>query len=219
MRRVARAAVVVMACAASLAACGPKNFANQNDELRREREELRAQVADLERRLAEADARAAAAARAGAPPSDSGLDPGAVALARPECTEIEIDRLSGFRAAAGETDPSVLVVRLRTLDGRGRFTQVVGSVVVRAERVRPGEPTIEIGTMELGPVEVREAYRQGFNGSWYAVEIPVGDARGRAGDSVVVTAVMTLESGARVERVRVLEALWERWALGTKKSS
>lgn len=218
MRRVARAAVVV-ACAGSLAGCGPKNFANQNDELRREREELRAQVADLERRLAEADARAAAAARASAPTPDSALDPGAVALARPECTEIEIDRLSGFRAAEGETQPGVLVVRMRTLDGRNRFTQVVGSVVVRAERVRPGEPTIEIGTMELGPVEVREAYRQGFKGTWYAVEIPVGGVDGQPGDAVMVTAVLTLESGTRVESVRVLEALWERWTVGKKKSS
>ena len=218
MRRVARAAVVV-ACAMSLAACGPKNFANQNDELRREREELRAQVADLEQRLAEADARAAAAARASAPATGSTLDPGAVALATPVCATIEIDRLSGFRAADGETQPSTLVVRVRTLDGRGRFTQVVGSVVVRAERVRPGEPTIEIGTVELGPVEVREAYRQGFNGSWYAVEIPVGAIDGRAGDAVMVTAVLTVESGARVEGVRVLEALWDRWMMGKKKSS
>lgn len=209
--------VAIVAGAACVAACGPRNFANENDVLRREREELRAQIADLEKRLAETDARLASAARASAGSLDSGFDPGSVALATPACTTVKIDRLSGF---VGEGDlPTGLVVRVRTLDGRDRFTQVVGSITVRAERVRPGAPTVEIGSVTLDPVQVREAYRQTFTGAWYAAEVPVGSAVGQAGDAVMVTAVVATSSGERVECVQVLEGLWDRWAISKKKSS
>ena len=214
-----RLGIALAACliAGGLASCGPKNFANQNDELRREREELRARIASLETQLAEAKAQLGAVSPAPMTGAASGLDAAEVAAASPVCVALEIDRLSGLRDTTDDGAPDMLVVRLRTLDGRSRFTQVVGQLDVRASLVRVDGPTAEIGSASLGPVAVREAYRSGFEGSWYAVDVPVVIEELRAGDRVMITARLIRADGGTVDVVRVLDGVAARW-LVTKKN-
>jgi len=213
-RRGCVGAIALAVCA--VPSCGPKNFANQNDELRREREDLRTRIADLERELAEAQAKLALAVQPGTTGPDGRFDAAEVALATPVCATLEIDRLSGLHDSDGDGSPDVLIVRVRTLDGRGRFTQVVGSMAVRAELVRTDAPGEQIGTVTLGPVAVREAYRSGFGGSWYTAEVPVAMSGARAGDRVLIAVRLERVDGPAVDNVRVLDGIWDRWVADKK---
>jgi len=205
-------AVCALVVLGALASCGPKNFANQNDELRREREDLRAEIASLQSQLAESNAKLAALT---APPPPGNLtgpfDAAEVAAATPVCVALDIDRLSGLRDSTDDGVPDLMVVRVRTLDGRSRFTQVVGRLDVQVDLVRGDASPTRIGQVSLGPAEVREAFRSGFGGTWYAVDVPVTIPTVEAGDRVLVRTLLLQPSAPPLDSVRILEGIGDRW--------
>lgn len=136
--------------------------------------ELARRVTDLEREVQLQSLRAneaEAKLTAGTPSAE-------VALATPVLAGIEIDRLSG----PTRSDTRGFPVFIRTLDGRARFLQVVGTLEVEVLLATPdpsSTPTV-VGSARLTPLELREAYRSSVAGTHYRVDIAASDAFVRA---------------------------------------
>lgn len=175
----------------------------QVETLSGERDELRVKLAD-EARVREAALTGGAA--------ELGLSAEALA-ALPRCIGIEIDGLSGAVPAEGNGPVKGVVVYIRPFDGKKRFVQAVGTMRVEAFALPAGvrarsedaaaglngagsqpagygagrsehEPRLIAGRT-LSALEVREAYRAGFMGTWYVVELPVTGAVERYGTVVL----------------------------------
>lgn len=169
---------------------GGSSASAENDRLRRERLELQARVADLEAQRDELRAKLAEAGRGGPLPPEA-LE------ALPRIASVEIDALSGARPA-GQAGPITGVeVALRPLDGRRRFVQAVGTLVVEADLLPPAgvsDAPRRVLSRTLGPAELREAYRSGIAGTRYSVELPAEPP-------------ITARSGTLVVRVELRDAL------------
>lgn len=173
-RRVGSALLASGLCAALLAGCQARIGAKKKleavaDRLRAENAVLRAQGAEQEREIAELHAKLDALAGAG--PTAQLLS------ALPTVATLKIDRLSGYWPAKGET-PARIVVFVRPLDGRGRFTQVLGELTVSVwedvEGAATAPPERSPNWMvTVGVEELRERYRSGILGTHYVVEFPV----------------------------------------------
>ncbi len=141
---------------------GTMSVERANENLRRERVELDARLARLEGENAELRVKIAQARRGAAEPPPGVVD------ATPRCVGVEIDSLSGFAHPSG--DPGRvdrIVVYVRPRDGRGRFVQAVGTLVVEAE-----VGGVPVPALTLDPLALREAYRSSAAGTHYAVELP-----------------------------------------------
>jgi hypothetical protein len=187
----------------ALAACraGPKNFDNENDALRRELQEMRAQSERLRNENAELKAKLSEAARV----RDGATGPGAdVVAAMPRCAGIEVGSRSGWTA-----DGDGVEALIETFDARKRFVQVAGTLTVDVTRLPAAgtEGKAEtLGTLRLGPAELREAYRSSFMGTHYAAVVPVGaGAKGGAGTIVLRAVLQDGVTGATFDATRVLK--------------
>lgn len=193
-----RAALAVPALAAlALAACGPRNYVNTNDELRREvldlQRQLAAETAAKEEALSKLEE--AERVRVGALPPD-------VLAALPRCADLTLENTTGLaRTAPGEGPPDALDVYARPLDGRRRFIQMVGRLTIEVTLLpTPGPaapPPRRLAYTELTPIEVREAYRAGLFAAHYVVRVPLPELPDPVG-------------GALVVRVQYLDALTGR---------
>lgn len=193
---------------------GPKDFDNENDALRREREELFDEVRRLEAELGEANSKIdeLSAVLAG-----TGEGPTAEVLgALPRCAGIEIDRLSGVSQADAEMgERGVVRVYVRPFDGRQRFVQVAGRMIVEARliplaredsgRGAPEAAGVLLGRVDLGPEALRESYRSGVTGTHYSVEVvPDWDVRVLDGAVVISAVFLDAVTGRRHEAWRVV---------------
>lgn len=104
--------------------CGPKNFTNENDRLRAEAIAREMRIAELESRVAELRAKVIEADRR----SDAPM-PESVREALPRVGKVEILEPLRDLSRDGERLGRVRV-RVRPIDGRGRFVQMVGSMTV-----------------------------------------------------------------------------------------
>ncbi len=77
--------------------------------------------------------------------------------ALPRCSSISIDSLSGIAPRTGQLDFYV-----KTLDGKHQFVQVVGNMSLRI--LKGTELVLET---KLNPIELRDAFRTGFSGTFY----------------------------------------------------
>jgi len=141
--------------------CGIRFGGNKSAEqaaaaLREENAKLRDRIAGLEAQTAELTTKLAEARHAGA---------ARVSLAAPSLASIEIEPISGPMPRRAPTRVSVYI---RPLDGRGRFMQAVGTL-----RVAVLAGGSEIGTAELSPEQLRDAYRSGFAGTAYVADVPI----------------------------------------------
>ena len=218
---------------ASLAGCGPRNFANENDRLRAEREELRDRVARLELESGGLRAQLEAAERA------LELGPGVLG-ALPSVARVEIGRWSGWegigsdgategrsgeegdgwgggptrRREDGVCAGATFVVYVRPVDGRGRVAPVVGGIEVIVDVLGDGSSgPARFGRVELDAAGAADAYRSGLMGTYYEAAVgegEPGEAGGNrqeagAGSAAVVTVRVTdAVSGAVVETREVV---------------
>jgi hypothetical protein len=187
--------------------CGLRYGGSSQDkvlaDLRGQNAELRERVAGLERERDELVVKlGAGAAGVSSSPARASADAALaaqVAAAMPAVVGVEIDGISG----PSPRDPQKVVVYVLPRDGRGRFTQVVGSLGVRV-LVREGESEHEVGRAELSPVQLRDAYRSGFAGTNYMIEVDAGEAK--PGATLVMRAeLVDLLTGKRHEAVRERE--------------
>lgn len=179
------------ACAV-IASCrsGPKNFDNENDELRRKLTDAEARIASLEAERSELAAKLAELTRTF---EGAGGEPGADVIASmPRCAGISIGRLSGLADADDNGVFERVDLYVRPYDGRQRFIQIAGRMKVSATLVpAPGSAAAPrtLGTAVLLPYDLREAYRSSPMGTHYTATImidPLPAASANAGSLVLV---------------------------------
>ncbi|MBM4107860.1 MAG: hypothetical protein FJ255_03470 [Phycisphaerae bacterium] len=167
-----RAAMVLCVACLPLLGCrvGGGGIEAENDRLRRERHDLGERVAALETERDELRAKVHELNLA----RGAGLDADALD-ALPRVAALEIDGLSGLVPPEPSRDAERVAVYVRTLDGRRRFTQGVGTLTVRCELLPPvgGPGPARSASRTLSAGQVREAYRSGIAGTHYTVEVPL----------------------------------------------
>ncbi len=203
------AALMVGACGLAITLAGgcrakPKNFDNENDDLRRQLDATQSQVEALRARNTELQAQVAEAARrleaaTGEPAAD-------VVASIPRCAGVKIGRLSGVDPLS----PDRLTLYLTPYDGRQRFVQVAGTLAVSATVLSAnpasGEPPEVAGVVTLGPTGLREAYRSSPLGTHYTIEIDL-DPPVSPGTSLLVRARLDdAVTGLSHDATRVLTA-------------
>lgn len=195
-----RSAVLLSSIVAlSLSACGRARILSPSpaDELRVEVRDLREQVEALERRNAELERSLSAEVRA-----EAGGDADAEA-ARPRLVAIELGSASGVRRDRQDPRRGTLVVYLETLDGRGRFLQATGRATVKAVSVEVDSPPRTLGERSYSPVEFRDAWRSGFMGTHYTLEVPV-DIPDGARECAVLVELREAFGGGTFSRLRTV---------------
>ncbi len=181
-------AMVLPACRAG----GDKSVEKANDDLRRKVLDLEGEVTALQGRNAELAAKLEEGerARAGTLPKD-------VLEAIPRCVAVTIGGLSGYQPARRD-QPAKIVIDIEPTDALGRFVQIVGTLHLEARALGPVGSGAKDGTAletELGPTQLRDAYRGGLMGPRYTIEIPAPGVR---------------PPGDLVMRVRFVDALTGR---------
>lgn len=195
-----------------LAGCrvgGERSVEAENDRLRAENRELREQVTTLELREKELQALSAElASRTPQSPTEAGVAPSEVGgplhdeivAATPRIARIE---LGATPAIVWREDRAERVsIAVRTQDGRGRFTQAVGTLRVEAYALPEGSSgnatdaeaaqasgARRVASIELPPVALRDAYRSSLAGTHYAAELSP-DAPLAPGTTLAVVAVL-----------------------------
>jgi hypothetical protein len=214
--------VLVLCAVAPGCHSGPKNFDNENDSLRAQVLDLQDQVTGLEAELSESKAKInelqEVLAGTGDAPAKEVLE------ALPRCAGIEIDRFSGPVDKDGEPGyPESIDVYVSPYDGRQRFVQVVGALTVEARYLPAstaggaddkaleagvqsgGAAGVLLGKVTLDPRDLREAYRSGFMGTHYTVQItPPADVRISDGAIVLSAVLLDRVTGLRHEAWRVV---------------
>jgi len=167
MHRATSATLLLSAAAGFLSGCqGRALVPNAADGLRaelvertRERDVARARAAELETKLAELTL-----AR------DAKVDPEATD-AQPALAAVVLSSLSTARLA--DNNSAVLALVLEPRDGLGRFLQVTGTVRASVAALIPGREPVPAGSVTIGPKALRDAYRSGFLGTHYTIELPL----------------------------------------------
>ncbi|MGH7242415.1 MAG: hypothetical protein ACREJD_03235 [Phycisphaerales bacterium] len=154
------------------------------DMLRKQNLELQNQVAQLEKDASELRAKLSELVGG----AGSATKSPEVAEATPRVAAIEIDFLSGptvDSSAPPQSDRSrTVAVYIKPLDGRGRFVQATGKLTVEVSRLAsltppastsasPDAPARQLASKSLEPLQLRDAYRSGFTGTYYVVELPI----------------------------------------------
>ena len=156
--------LVVLALSA-VPGCGPKNLLNADDELRRQNMELAREVESLQEQLrlrtAEVESWRAQVYPGELPP---GVNP-------PVLAGIEIDRYSGPVDLDRDGTDDVARIYVRPIDQQGRMIPVAGTLNVRLVTVpETGEPAV-LAEATLDPAALDDAFRQGFTGPYYQIEL------------------------------------------------
>jgi hypothetical protein len=149
----------------TLPACARRNYLNENDALRAKVLEQQKQIDDLKRRDEEMRIELQQSTAAPGEVSDE------VRQATPHPVSLTIGRLSHVRRV--ETAPDTLLVYLNPVDGRGRFTQLVGTIQINAYLVPMDAEPATIGQLTATPLQVRDAYRHTPMSTHYSFEVPL----------------------------------------------
>lgn len=150
----------------SAGGCGSNNGA-LIDSLRRNVLTLENNVRDLEMANAELRAEIARLSRTD--------DPSIAELREfiPRVVAISIDRLSHAVDTTSDGRADRLVVYLTPVDGRSRFVPMVGEITVSVLDVSTDGQPRTLGRTDLGPGDIRDAYRSGITGTYYRFDVPI----------------------------------------------
>ncbi|MDX2118214.1 MAG: hypothetical protein SFY96_08550 [Planctomycetota bacterium] len=125
-----------------------------------------------------------------------------VLAATPALASIGIGSLSGLVPADPATAKRVDVY-IAPIDGRQRFVQIVGTMQIDAvleaadTDASNSVATVPLASATLTPTQVRDAYRSGFTGTHYTVELPL---------NTPTPAALARRQGSLVLRARFVDA-------------
>ncbi len=185
-----RCILIALLCAAPVAGCRATLVPpDGSDPSRVQVQALEKQVAQLESRNRELAAQSAAlraqlesvAQGSGSVPSQEVID------ATPRLASLAL----GANAAIVCPAEAGCIARLylEPRDGMGRFLQVTGRAEVSVALVQGGGQLQLLGQRAYSPAELRDAFRSGFMGTHYTLEVPVQLPAGLApGTALAVTA-------------------------------
>ena len=117
-------------------------------------------------------------------------------VATPQLAAITIGRLSHAADLDQDGTPDRLRLYVQPVDGWGRFVQMVGSLTATAAVLPAQGEARTVGRVALDPMQLRSAYRSGFGGTHYTIELPL-EPEAAAEDSV---AVRVMHEDARTGR-------------------
>jgi hypothetical protein len=127
-------------------------------DLRKELEQSRAENAELKTKLAQL------AAERSTP-----MSPEAVA-ALPALAKLAIGDYSGLTREIAPDNRPIVRIYVQPTDARGRVIQITGTLEASVAATPDGPP---LGSARLGPAQLRDAYRAGFMGVYYTIDVPV----------------------------------------------
>ncbi|MFO0835508.1 MAG: hypothetical protein U0638_11095 [Phycisphaerales bacterium] len=195
---------------------GSKSASQANDELRRRVMALEDQKKTLEQTNAELLAKIAEMSkeRGQAIPAD-------VLAAVPRCASISISDLGTWLDPADVSKPATSAhVSVSALDGRGRSMQGVGTLRVEVlvlpagativdssggRSAREGATPIRSAKAELGPAAMRDAYREGFFGASYVIDLPIEPLAERNAVVLVRASFADAITGATHETTKLVD--------------
>jgi hypothetical protein len=200
--RLIHLAAIGVVCGVALASAGCKSARLGGstppdrviDELRQENVQLQREVARLNRqieaRLAELEA--ARAERGVTAPAES----------VPRLESIALGGLSGFVPASADARACIRLYVV-TRDQHGRTLPVEGVAVVQAVRIEPDAEPVTVAQHTWDADAFRAAYRSGFAGTHYTLELPVPDDA--AGELTVKVTVTDAATAAAFSAQRVVK--------------
>lgn len=156
---------------------GPRNFANENDRLRRVNAELRDEVQRLSTRVETLQEEVQRYRRAEQAELPEGVEP-------PQFRRVEIGGYSGgvsVGGGVGGDGDNAVRLYLRTLDAEGRFVPTAARAEVTLAVIPAGREAQTVATATFGAEQFNQAYRSGFTGTHYTLIVPVDPARVPAG--------------------------------------
>lgn len=106
----------------------------------------------------------------------------------PHVAAITIGNLSHLRDSDGDGKADELVAYIEVKDGWGRSIQLVGQLSLHALVIPAGYDAITLGRVNLGPAEVRRAYRSSITGTHYTVNIALVVPEGVNFDQITIKA-------------------------------
>lgn len=171
--------------------------------LRNENAALREQVTRLEAELAR---RVAVIQRLEAegklPPTEV---PGVSAADLPRFDRLSFGRYSGAIDSDNDQRDDLVRVYLQTLDQFGRFVPVAGAASIQAVVVRPNRDPQVLARRDYTAEQFQEAYRSGFLGTHYTLELPLpGDMPAGVDRATVQVTVTDAASGKVVSTEQVV---------------
>ncbi|HYE63307.1 MAG TPA: hypothetical protein VD997_15050 [Phycisphaerales bacterium] len=169
--------LLLLASCGTVRVGGERSMSEENDRLRSRVHEQADRLKALEGENAELRVKLAEAQRANQAPVAA-----EVTDALPRVTGVKISMLSGLSPVDRSQPANEVTVTFLPQDGRGRFTQAVGTTKVDAY-VTPrdgGEPR-RIAGGEFTPTQLRNAYRSDVTGTYYLFRLPLETPIERAG--------------------------------------
>ena len=174
LRAVLLLGVAALPCA--LGACGSirlggeRSVSEENDRLRTQVHEQQERIKALEGEREELKVKLAEASRA------RGTIPEGITDAIPAVTTVKISMLSGLEPVTADQPATGVSVTFQPLDGRGRFTQAVGTALIEVFQIPPkmdGAEPRRIAQATLTPAALRDAYRSNVTGTYYSATLPL----------------------------------------------
>lgn len=167
----ARLSMVCLLLGLTACSAPPRNFVNDNDRLREENLLLRRQVDTLEKNVAERLAEISAMEQRLA--SDGqGIERARI----PALTSIRFGRYTSAIDTDADGRDDTVRVYLLTLDQESRFLPVAARAVLTLTAITPDATAAVIATRTFEPADFDSAYRSGFTGTHYTLDLPLPDA-------------------------------------------
>ena len=158
---------VAMLVTLMTAGCGSfKKASEENDRLRTRLHELEDENLDLSGRVAELDGQLQRL-ESELPTTREVRD------ATPHVAALDIASVSHATDTDGDGRPDRLTLYVTPSVGLGRFVQLVGDLSVHVATLPADGDAITVGRINLGPSELRAAYRSTLLGTHYTVEVPI----------------------------------------------
>ncbi|MEX1015374.1 MAG: hypothetical protein WDZ31_01415 [Phycisphaeraceae bacterium] len=173
---------------------GERSVSEENQRLREQNLALERQAADLEQQLnlraGEVEALRQQLAAEHGSPAIEGAQP-------PTLARLTFGRLSGPVDTDGDDRHDLIRIYLRPLDQRGRLMPVAGRATVRAAIIPDqGDPQV-VAERIYQPDDFDRAWREGFTGTHYTLELPLPDTLPE-GETELTVRVGFLEAEAGV---------------------
>lgn len=180
---------------------------------------LDARVAELEANNSELKANLVSARSAMATSASTTFDDAQAAILAATPRAVRIAIVSGSSLERTSANPALgeLTLYLETLDSRGRFVQVAGTLsvsVISLPGPGQGEP-LRIAAVELSPKELRDAWRSGLFGTHYTVALPLDLSRADGVQSAAIS--VELRDGVEGRKLTAMTPMSLADATGVKQ--
>ncbi len=184
--------LVLVLCVVAGCSRGPRNFVNDNDRLRADNLELNRTVEQLQETLARRDSELEALRQrdeAAAPMP--GVTP-------PSLAQLKLDRYSGPVDTDGDGADDVIRLYLKPMDQHGRVIPIEGAAKLTMVLLADGAEPATLLETTYDPAAMRAAYRSGFTGVHYTLELPLGEGL-PAGESSVALRLTFTDAGTAAD--------------------